>query len=298
MEIAKINDNRGCRIQKVITNEFNTIFVGMDVHKEKFSLCCYSIEKDEFSHLHTTATDYKHVFACIVSPRGVFGENASFLCGYEARCLGFTLYHQLTEHNVNCVILVPTTMPIIKGKKKTKTDKRDARNIAKCLAHHAYSPVHIPTEQDEQVKEYIRMRTDHKLTLKKIKQQILVFCLRHNLRYGGKSHWTAAHVGWLKSLKPEDPYEEILKEYLLTFENLTDKIERLDKRIDELAAKEEYGKNVKKLFCFLGVQIRQRFPPLLKSEISNGSLLRRNLPHILGLFPERIPAVTVRQGLA
>ena len=25
--------------------DYNTIFVGMDVHKEKFSLCCYSIER-------------------------------------------------------------------------------------------------------------------------------------------------------------------------------------------------------------------------------------------------------------
>lgn len=99
---------------------YNTIFVGMDVHKENFSLCCYSIEKDEFSHPHTTAADYKHVLAYIASLRGVFGENASFLCGYEAGCLGFTLYHQLTEHNVNCVILAPTTMPVVKGKKKSK----------------------------------------------------------------------------------------------------------------------------------------------------------------------------------
>lgn len=126
--------------------DYNTIFVGMDVHKEKFSLCCYSIEKDEFSHPHTTAANYKHVLAYIASLRGVFGENASFLCGYEAGCLGFTLYHQLTEHNVNCVILAPTTMPVVKGKKKIKTDKRDARNIAKCLAHHDYSPVHILTQ--------------------------------------------------------------------------------------------------------------------------------------------------------
>ena len=79
--------------------DYNTIFVGMDVHKEKFSLCCYSIEKDEFSHPHTTAADYKHVLAYIASLRGVFSENASFLYGYEAGCLGFTLYHQLTEHN-------------------------------------------------------------------------------------------------------------------------------------------------------------------------------------------------------
>lgn len=99
---------------------YNTIFVGMNVHKEKFSLCCYSIEKDEFSYPHTTAADYKHMLAYITSLRGVFGKNASFLCGYEAGCLGFTLYHQLTEHNVKCVILAPTTMPVVRGKEKIK----------------------------------------------------------------------------------------------------------------------------------------------------------------------------------
>lgn len=240
---------------------YNTIFVGMDVHKEKFSLCCYSIEKDEFSHPHTTAADYKHVLAYIASLRGVFGENASFLCGYEAGCLGFTLYHQLTEHNAKCVILAPTTMPVVRGKKTIKTDKRDARNIAKCLAYRDYSPVHIPTGQDEQVKEYIRMRADHKLALKKVKQQISAFCLRHDLRYEGKSHWTAAHIKWLKSLKPDGLYDEIFKEYLLTLENPTDKIERFDQRIAELAAKEEYNENVKNFPVSLAYRHRRHWRP-------------------------------------
>lgn len=192
---------------------------------------------------------------------GVFGENASFLCGYEAGCLGFTLYHQLTEHNAKCVILAPTTMPVVRGKKTIKTDKRDARNIAKCLAYRDYSPVHIPTGQDEQVKEYIRMRADHKLALKKVKQQISAFCLRHDLRYEGKSHWTAAHIKWLKSLKPDGLYDEIFKEYLLTLENLTDKIERFDQRIAELAAKEEYNENVKNFPVSLAYRHRRHWRP-------------------------------------
>lgn len=87
-----------------------TIFVGMDVHKETFSLCCYSIEKDEFSHPHTTEADYIHVLSYLASLRAALGENVSFICGYEAGCLGYTLYHQLTEHNITCVILAPTTM--------------------------------------------------------------------------------------------------------------------------------------------------------------------------------------------
>lgn len=118
-------------------------------------------------------------------------------------CLGFTLYHQLTSQHVECIILAPTTMLEQRSKKRIKTDKRDAEIIAKCLAQHNYSPVHIQTATDEQIKEFLRMRDDHKLALKKIKQQILAFCLRHNYRYDGNSHWTAAHLCWLKSLQPE-----------------------------------------------------------------------------------------------
>jgi len=224
-----------------------TIFVGMDVHKETFSLCCYTIEKDEFSHPHTTEADYIHVLSYLASLRAALGENVSFICGYEAGCLGYTLYHQLTEHNITCVILAPTTMPVVKGKKKIKTDKRDARNIAKCLAHHDYSPVYVPTGQDEQVKDYIRMRDDHRLPLKKMKQEINAFCLRHNLRYGGRSTWTAAHTKWLRWLEPEGLYREILEEYLLTLSTLMDKIDRLDRRIGELTAREEYCEKTKQL---------------------------------------------------
>ncbi|MFC5631820.1 IS110 family transposase, partial [Streptococcus caledonicus] len=77
------------------------------------------------------------------------------------------------------------------------------------------------TAEDEQVKEYIRMRTDHQLALKKIKQQILAFCLRHEFRYtNGASHWTQKHVKWLQSLQPVGLYAEILTEYLLSYEKL------------------------------------------------------------------------------
>ena len=46
----------------------------------------------------------------------------------------------------------------------------------------------------------------------------------------------------------------ITYQYLLTFDTLTDKLERLDQRIEELSSKEEYHENVHKLTCFLGVK--------------------------------------------
>jgi len=231
-----------------------TVYVGMDVHKESFTLCAYTLEKEKGSYSRRTPADYKEVLKYLEFLRTVYGNDTIFVCGYEAGCLGYTLYHQLTDHHVDCVILAPTTMLEQRGKKRIKTDKRDAEIIGKCLAQHNYSPVHVPTASDEEVKEFLRMRDDHKLALKKVKQQILAFCLRHNYRFDGNSHWTAAHINWIKSLTPEALYKEILDEYLLTYTILSDKLERLDKRIEELAAKAEYKEAVKKLCCFIGVK--------------------------------------------
>ena len=231
-----------------------TVYVGMDVHKESFTLCAYTLKEEKGSYSRRTPADYKEVLKYLEFLRTVYGNDTIFVCGYEAGCLGYTLYHQLTDHHVDCVILAPTTMLEQRGKKRIKTDKRDAEIIGKCLAQHNYSPVHVPTASDEEVKEFLRMRDDHKLALKKVKQQILAFCLRHNYRYDGNSHWTAAHINWLKSLTPEALYKEILDEYLLTYTTLSDKLERLDKRIEELAAKDEYKEAVRKLCCFIGVK--------------------------------------------
>lgn len=234
---------------------YSTVYVGMDVHKETFFLCCYTNEKEACEYPQRVEAHYSKIINYIEAMRFHYGDDALFICGYEAGCLGFSLYHQLTAHNVKCIILAPTTMLQPNGKKRVKTDSRDAALIARCLAHHDYSPVHIPTEQDEQTKEFIRMRDDHKIALKKVKQQILAFCLRHNYKYDSTRHyWTQMHLKWLRSLKPDGLYEEILNEYLLTYDNLTDKLERLDKRIGELAEDEVYKQKVQKLSCFIGVK--------------------------------------------
>ena len=48
----------------------------------------------------------------------------------------------------------------------------------------------------------------------------------------------------MKSLNPDGLLQEILEEYLLTYGQLTDKIEWLDERIEELASGRTYHENV------------------------------------------------------
>ena len=263
----------------------STVYVGMDVHKDSFSLCSYTIDSDKCSYHNKTKPDYKEILKYLEFLRSVYGNDAVFVCGYEAGCLGYTLYHQLTDHNVNCVILAPTTMLEQRSRKRIKTDKRDAEIIARCLAQHNYSAVHIPTQMDEQTKEYLRMRDDHKLALKKVKQQILAFCLRHDYRYANGKNWTEKHLRWLRSLEPEGLYKEILDEYLLTYVTLSDKLERLDKRIEELASNETYKDSVNKLCCFIGVQTHTALSVIVEVGDFNRFSSAERFASYLGLVP-------------
>lgn len=180
------------------------------------------------------------------------GDDCSIECGYEAGCLGYSLYNQLTASGIKCVILAPTTMLTQQGK-RIKTDARDALMIVQCLAYGGYHPVYIPSPEDDSIKEYLHMRDDYKLALKKIKQQINAFCIRHGYYFDG-TKWTIKHMVRLKKLDLPVLYRETLNEYLVSYDEQTAKIERFDKRIEKIASQSEYQRKVKELGCFLGIK--------------------------------------------
>ena len=228
-------------------------YIGLDVHTTNYTVCAYTIENDKIFAETTIKPDIKELDKYLKRLKELMGADISFVCGYEAGCLGYSLYHQLTAKSYECVILAPTTMPSTVN--EIKTDKRDARKIAKCLAYGTYSKVFVPSDEDNAVKEYIRMRDDAKTMLKQTKQQIIAFCTRHGKRYDGKSNWTQRHIKWLHDLDFGNAIlNETLAEYLVTLSQLTDKIERFDKRIEEIASQESYAENTKKLQCFRGIK--------------------------------------------
>ena len=229
----------------------------MDVHSTNFTLCAMEptigAEDRIFGEIQT-APDYKEIIIfieCLKMKLGLY-DDYSIECGYEAGCLGYTLYNQLTNAGINCVILAPTTMLTTQGQ-RVKTDKRDARLIAQCLCYGGYHPVYIPTGEDDAVKEYLRMRDDIKRSVKKLKQQINAFVLRHGFLYTG-TKWTIKHITWLNKLKLEPMYHETLNEYIAVYEDLNARIERYDRRIEEIADEARYQENAEKLGCFLGIR--------------------------------------------
>ena len=233
------------------------IKIGMDVHSTNYTLCAMEptigAEDRIFGEIQG-APDYKEGLCFIESLKMKLGffDDYSIECSYEAGCLGYTLYHQLTEAGIKCVILAPSTMLTQQGQ-RIKTDRRDARLIAQCLCYGGYHPVYIPTGEDDAVKEYVRMRDDHKLALKKLKQQINAFVLRHGHQYAG-TKWTIKHLIWLNKLELDPMYRETLNEYITSYEEQEAKIERYDKRIEEIAVEARYKDKAEKLGCFLGIR--------------------------------------------
>jgi transposase len=80
-------------------------------------------------------------------------------------------------------------------------------------------------------------------------------------------------------------YQEILEEYLLTYQNLLDKITRMDKRIEELAKEEEYAEKVKKLTCFMGIKTQSALSILTETGDFKRFATPQKYASYLGLVP-------------
>ena len=232
------------------------VYVGMDVHKASYSLCCFVPSAGEFLGETKIEADAKLVkaylkeIAKLLSSKGF--SDVGFVTGYEAGCLGFSLYKELTKLGIECKIIAPTTLSVEACIAKKKSDRKDAKMLARNLAYGSCKFVHIPDDVDLETKEYIRMRADHVVALKKVKQQINALCLRLGKEYGG-SKWTLKHLDWLKHLELPGLVKEALDEYLDTYEKAVEKLDRLNGKIAERAEMERYKEVTDRFSCLKGV---------------------------------------------
>ena len=266
------------------------VYIGIDVHTSNYTLCSldpgYGVKKDNyFAEVQFTNNFVTNVVNYVSKLKKKL-KDSDFVCGYEAGCLGYSTYKDLTKAGIKCVIMAPSTMAVQKGGKKVKNDRRDARVIAQCLAYQTYKEVYVLSEHDEAVRGYLRMRDSHKKELKRIKQQIIAFCTGHGLFSPTKSNWTVAHLKWLKGLKFNDPVEqEIINEYLSSYTYLCDKIKAMDVRIEVLASEKQYCENVKKLRCIKGIETNVALTLLAEIGDFNRFSKPTDFAAYLGLIP-------------
>lgn len=230
-----------------------TVYIGMDVHSTNYTLSSYTCETDNCFSTVKLGPEVKNILKYIARIKKDHGDDIEIVTGYEAGCLGYTLYKDLEKEGIKCIIIAPTSLPKQKAG-EIKTDKRDAQKIAHALGTGTYKSVYVPDQEDGDVKQYIRMRDDHKTTVKKTKQQINAFCMRNGFTFTeGKSKWTQKHIKWLRTLEMTDMQREILDEYLITFDYYTLRLKQMDEKIEEISHQNRYKEKVEKLCCFAGI---------------------------------------------
>ena len=223
-----------------VTENTKVIYVGIDVHKDTNSFCAYDSREDKLFAEHKSSSKFENTLHYLKNLQKSVGQDAVFLIGYEAGPTGYGLCRKLQKEGFACVIIAPSTIAKAPGQ-KVKTDRMDARLLAKTLAFKTYSPVCLPSEKLEAIKEYTRVRTAKITMLKKAKQNLLSFLLRMGLPYPQSGHyWTQAHMAWLRTVNFADKWlQESFEEYHAEVITLMDKVQRIEAKILELCKDDE-----------------------------------------------------------
>lgn len=212
----------------------NTIkYVGLDTHKNSIVIAIADEKRDGEVRIYGTIPNTLGAVDKFL--RKQVSQNIELRCVYEAGPTGFGLCRYLRGNGIDCIVVAPSMIPKKDGD-RIKTDRRDARNLARLHRAGELQEIYIPTREDEAMRDLIRSRDDARHASRKAKQRLLSFLLRHGRTYTGKTNWNQAHFSWLAEIKMDHPAQQVAyQEYIAAIHEAMNRIGRLDKEIGNLA---------------------------------------------------------------
>ena len=193
-------------------NEFNSIYVGLDVHKETIAVGVARSGRcapEYFGEINNSVAAVRKLLRRL-SPDGEVLQ----VC-YEAGPCGYGLYRQIKSLGHDCEVVAPSLIPKKPGE-RIKTDRRDALKLAGLLRAGELTAIWVPDEEQEAMRDLTRARDDLKGQECKARQQLNAYVLRHGHAWpSNRTRWTQSHYNWLESLKfGHDWQQVVLQEYI------------------------------------------------------------------------------------
>jgi transposase len=205
-------------------------FVGLDVHADSIAVAVAEAG-GEVRSLGTIPNRLSSVRKLL----GKLGDPNSWLACYEAGPTGYTLYWQLTKLGVECMVVAPTLIPMKAGD-RVKTDRRDAQHLARCFRAGELTPVWVPDAAHEALRDLVRAREAAKADQLRARHRLGKFLLRHGRRPSVRmSSWSQRHLDWIRREVKFEQFAQqaTLEDYLAEVDHLGQRIERLEKAIDQ-----------------------------------------------------------------
>lgn len=226
----------------------NRTHIGLDVHKETTAVAVlrpFGLEPDH-RVIATTTEAYRKLV------KGLKKEDVVFC--YEAGPCGFGPYRILSSLGAQCDVIAPTLIPRRYGH-KVKTDRIDAKNLARLHRAGELTSVRVPTAEEEAVRDLIRMREDAKGDRRMAIQRLKSFLLRYGCRYPRLAKgWSLPYERWVLGLKLDQPCaQEALDHLIAIVQTRQVNLDSLDRRIEELAVQPPLAEAVRKLRGLKGI---------------------------------------------
>src|SRR6201993_1896817 len=269
-------------------------YVGLDVHKDTIAVALAKAglrgEVREYGKIPNTPAALKALTVKLAPAR----RELRFC--YEAGPCGYGIQRQLVGMGHDCAVVAPSLIPRKPGE-RIKTDRRDAINLAKQHRAGELTPVWVPDQAHEAIRDLVRARQAAVRTLRQARQQLSGFLLRHGRHYY-RPAWTLLHRRWLASLKFDQPVHHIvLEDCIAAVEAATARRDRLQAHIEAALPDWSLAPVVRALQTLRGMALV--VAATLVAEL--GDITRfanpRQLMSYLGLVPsEHSTGRTRRQG--
>jgi transposase len=264
-------------------HQSNTLYVGMDVHKDSIAVAYVAKEPGaEVVYLGTIGTRHGDLDQLI---RNMQSKAKQLIFVYEAGPCGYWLHRYLRQKGYECWVVAPSLIPKKAGD-RVKTDRRDAVQLARLMRSGDLTPVYVPKEEDEAIRDLTRAREDALRDLKAAKFRLKAFLLRQDIRYTGQANWGPAHLRWLAEVVCHTPAQQIVfQEYVRAVNEHTERLQRLEQELHEQVKAWRLYPVIEALQALRGVQ----FTVAVTTVAELGDLTRfdtpRQLMKFLGLIP-------------
>jgi transposase len=229
-------------MNKIKTNfEGQTIYVGMDVHKESWNLGIH-LNDIFIKNVHQKPNPQLMVDYLYKNFPG-----AIYKAAYEAGKFGFWIQRQLTNLGVECLVVNPADIPKSQKDSLQKTDPRDARNISLRLQSGFLRGIHIPDEQQEADRVLFRHRKKVLKDLNRCKNRIKGLLAFTGIDIPGpfdNANWSHNFINWLKALDcKQTPRRQALDYQIRQMEFMRKELLSISNEIRKMMREQRYKTN-------------------------------------------------------
>jgi transposase len=152
-------------------------YIGLVVHMDTIAVSVAIAGRNEPEFRGEIANRPKSITQLVARLIQEFGGEVLLFC-YEAGPCGYGLYRQIMSLSHDCQVVAPSLAPKKPGD-RVKTDRRDARKLARALRSGDLTAVWVPNEEQEAMRDLTRARDDFKAQKRKARQQLNAYVLRH-----------------------------------------------------------------------------------------------------------------------